>query len=204
MHYSMWGTSTQDNPNGKEKTATESFLNVQPVNDRLNQLADSFEDMEKKMTEFIGYFYLNESFKGASINYGRRFLVESPDQIWTKYETAKEKGSPKVSLDYLLNQFYQAEFANDLESLTVATKGIKLEPFVHKTDEEISENRSYFIYKYNKTYEDDRWVKVDDAKVRVEELRKDLAQIQLSEGDSYKKQQLYKLLNTFLDELSKK
>jgi len=136
MHFSMWGTALQEKT--ANETATAAFLDVQPVNDRLNQLADSFEDMEKKMTEFIGYFYLNESFKGASINYGRRFLVESPDQIWNKYETAKEKGSPKVSLDYLLNQFYQAEFANDLESLTIAQKGIKLEPFVHKTDEEIS------------------------------------------------------------------
>jgi len=138
MHFTLWGTTVQDSPNGKEKTATEAFINVQPVNDKLNSIADSFEDLEKKMVMFIGQFYLGDAFKGASINYGRRFLVESPDQIWNKYEKAKTSGSPKVSLDYLLNQFYQAEFANDLESLTVATKGIKLEPFVHKTDEEIS------------------------------------------------------------------
>lgn len=136
MHFSMWGTALQEK--SKNDTATAAFLDVQPVNDRLNQIADSFEDMEKKMTDFIGEFYLKASYKGSSINYGRRFLVESPDQIWNKYEKAKAAGCPKVSLDYLLNQFYQAEFANDIESLTIATKGIKLEPFVHKSDEEIS------------------------------------------------------------------
>ena len=35
-------------------------------------------------------------------------------------------------------QFYQTEFANDMESLAIAQKAIKLEPFVHKTDEQIN------------------------------------------------------------------
>lgn len=159
MHFTMWGTSVQDSPNNKEKTATEAFINVQPVNDKLNSFADSFEDLEKKMVDFIGDFYLRESYKGSSINYGRRFLVESPDQIWNKYEKAKVAGSPKVSLDYLLNQFYQAEFANDLESLTVATKGIKLEPFVHKTDEEISSLTEVLIEDKIKKYYFNEWFK---------------------------------------------
>ena len=150
MHFSMWGTALQEKQ--ANETATAAFLDVQPVNDRLNQLADSFEDMEKKMVNLIGEFYLREAFKGSSINYGRRFLVESPDQIWKKYENAKKIGSPKVTLDYLLNQFYQAEFANDIESMTIAIKGIKLEPFVHKTDEEISKltevSSEYKIRKY--------------------------------------------------------
>lgn len=157
MHFSMWGTALQEKV--ENETATAAFLDVQPVNDKLNFLTDSFESMEKLMTDFIGEFYLRESYKGSSINYGRRFLVESPDQIWNKYEKAREKGSPKVSLDYLLNQFYQAEFANDIESLTIALKGIKLEPFVHKSDEEISKLTEIKIEDKFRKYYFNEWFK---------------------------------------------
>jgi len=135
MQLTLWGSKMAKDANNE--TATAAFLNVQPVNDQLNNFADSFQDMEKKMTDLIGKFYLGE-YKGSSISYGRRFLVEPPDVIWKKYETAREKGSPKVSLDYLLIQFYQSEFANDLEQLTIAQKGIKLEPFIHLTDSDVS------------------------------------------------------------------
>lgn len=134
MELALWGSKmVKDTSN---ETATAAFLNVQPVNDRLNSFSDAFEDMEKKMTDLIGKFYL-KTYDGASIHYGRRFLVEPPDVIFEKYQNAREKGINKVTLDYLLMQYYQTEYANDLEGLTAILKGIKLEPFVHKTDEEL-------------------------------------------------------------------
>ena len=136
MELTMWGSKVAKDVSNE--TATAAFLNVQPVNDRLNGFADAFQDMEKKMTDLIGEFYLTK-YVGSSISYGRRFLVEPPDVIWKKYEEAREKGNPKVTLDYLLIQFYQSEFANDLESLTIAQKGIRLEPFVHKSDEQVKD-----------------------------------------------------------------
>lgn len=159
MHFTLWGTHRQEKANNE--TATAAFLDVQPVNDRLNQFTDSFEGMEQMMTDLIGQFYLREAYKGSSINYGRRYLVESPDQIWSKYETAREKGTTKISLDYLLSQFFQAEFANDLKNLTVSQKGMKLEPFIHKTDEEIDslpvldedKQRKYYFNEWFKTLE---------------------------------------------------
>jgi len=134
--FTLWGSGRVES--SENKTATAAFIDAQPVNDRLNNFADSFEGLENIMTDIIGQFYLGDAYKGSSINYGRRFLVEPPDVIWKKYETAKTTGAPKVSLDYLLTQFYQAEFSNDIESLVVAQKGVKLEPFVHKTDEQIN------------------------------------------------------------------
>jgi hypothetical protein len=118
------------------ETATAAFLNVQPVNDRLNQFTDAFEDMEKKMTDLLGIFYL-KNYEGSSISYGRRYLVEPPDVIFEKYQNARREGVNKFTLDYFILQYYQTEYANDLKSLTKAQKGIRLEPFVHKTDEEL-------------------------------------------------------------------
>ena len=135
MHFTMWGTARQDK--ATNETATAAFIDVQPVNDRLNKFADAFEQTEKLMIDIIGKFYIRENYEGASINYGRRFLVEPPDVIWKKYETARESGSPKISLDYLLIQFYQSEFKDDKKNMVIAQKGIKIEPFIHKTDEQI-------------------------------------------------------------------
>jgi len=136
MHFSMWGTARQDKVDNE--TATAAFLDVQPVTDRLNKFSDAFEQTEKLMTDIVGKFYIRDNYEGASVNYGRRFLVEPPETIWNKYEKAKDEGSPKISLDYLLTQFYQSEFKDDLISLVVYQKGIKLEPFIHKTDEQIN------------------------------------------------------------------
>jgi hypothetical protein len=130
----MWGSKMIKDANNE--TATAAFLNVQPVNDRLNSFSDAFEDMEKKMTDLIALFYL-KTYEGSSISYGRRYLVESPETIWNKYEKARKEGVSKIALDYLLLQFYQSEYSNDIQSLAIAQKGIKLEPFIHKTDEEL-------------------------------------------------------------------
>jgi hypothetical protein len=134
MELTMWGSKMVKD--AENETATAAFLNVQPVNERLNGFSDAFEDMEKKMTDLIGTFYL-KTYKGSSISYGRRYLIEPPDVIWNKYEKARKEGVSKVALDYLLLQFYQSEYNNDIENLTVMQKSIKLEPFIHKTDEEL-------------------------------------------------------------------
>jgi len=136
MHFTMWGTSRQQT--ASNETATAAFIDVQPVNDRLNMFSDAFEQTEKLMTDIIGKFYVRENYEGASVNNGRRYMVEPPDVIWQKYQAARTSGSPKVSLDYLLMQFYQTEFKDDIINMAAATKGIKIEPFVHKTDEEIN------------------------------------------------------------------
>jgi len=134
MELTLWGSKMVADANNE--TATAAFLNVQPANERLNGFSDAFEDMEKKMTDLIGVFYL-KTYDGSSISYGRRYLVESPDAIWERYEKARKEGVSKVSLDYLLIQFYQSEYSNDIQNLAIAQKSIRLEPFIHKTDEEL-------------------------------------------------------------------
>lgn len=136
MQSTMWGAKMSKD--ASNETATAAFLNAQPVNDQLNNFTDAFEDTERKMVDLIVRFETGEEKSLVSVNYGRRFLLELAETIWNRYESARTKGTNKVSLDYLLSQFYQSEYANDLESLTISQKGIKLEPFVHKTDEEVN------------------------------------------------------------------
>lgn len=167
MHFTVWGTSYQRD----QETATATYIDAQPVNERLSQFSEAFEDMEQKMTELVA-LYINKTADNVSINWGKRFLIESPDAIWNKYLKAKTDGAPKTTLDYLLNQFYQSEYANDTESLNVSTKKVKLEPFVHLTEAEVKENGITGTDLTAKLYFNE-WVKsVDDAYIFVTDIKK--------------------------------
>ena len=134
MHFTLWGTVTAEKAD--RETALGRFMDIQPVNDRLNKFTDAFEDLEEKMVNIIGAFHF-KNFVSATINYGRIYMIESPDDIWQRYKQARSEGSPKALLDYFLIQYYQSEFVNDSSKLLLYQKALKIEPFVHKTDEEI-------------------------------------------------------------------
>lgn len=166
MHFSIWGTSFEAQDN---ETATGRFLDVQPVNDKLGEFSDCFEYTEKRMYDLIGKFYLADNYKGAFVNYGRRYMMESPDAIWKKYIDAKSNKAPKTSLNHLLNQYYQSEFMNDLEMLNIMSKGMKLEPFVHDAVEEI---KDYITDDevFKKVYFSEWWENLDENFILVSSL----------------------------------
>lgn len=135
-HYTLWGThQLEDSDSSQPATATGRFIDVQPVNDKLNKYSDAAEYQESWITDKLGAFYF-KSYTGCEVNYGRRFLIESPDVIWEKYVTARTKGSPVSSLNYLYMQWLQAEFRSDSVELGKQTKLMKLEPFLHIAEKE--------------------------------------------------------------------
>lgn len=168
MHFSIWGTSFEARDN---ETATGRFLDVAPVNDKLGEFSDCFEYTEERMYDLMGKFYYPDTYKGAFVNYGRRYLMESPDAIWDKYLNAKDKKAPKSTLNHLLNQYYQSEFMNDIEMLTIMTKGMKLEPFVHDDLQTIKEfiNGQAIL---EKVYFSEWWENLEENYILVTSLEK--------------------------------
>lgn len=134
LNYTMWGT--QQEPGGNN-TATGEFINIQTVSDALNLFSDSFQDMEKRITKMMADFYTSGQVNGIDITYGRRYLIEAPDAVWKKYQSAKNGGAPKVTLNNLLLQYYQSEYSTDSRTLAIMTKAMVIEPFVHKSDEQV-------------------------------------------------------------------
>jgi hypothetical protein len=168
MYFTLWGTTYERADN---ETATAAFIDVQPVNDRLNKFADAYEQTELLITDIVGTFYAQGNYEGVSVNYGRRFLVEPPDKVWQKYQDAKAKGAPKVSLDYLLIQFYQSEYKDDLQNLAIAQKGILIEPFIHKTDEEINSLPVMTADKLRKFYFNEWFKSVDKTEILTKDVQ---------------------------------
>lgn len=127
-HYTLWGTHHVED--GGNETATGRFIDVQPVNDRLNYYSDAREVMETFITDMLGGFYFR-SYRGCEINAGRRYMIETPDVLWKRYEDARKAGAPGASLTYLYLQFLQSEFRSDSVELGRQIKLMKLDLFFH-------------------------------------------------------------------------
>ena len=135
MHFALWGTYTNDDV--KAETATARFIDDQPVQETLKNISATAENIEEKLIKFQGKIMFKELFKSATINYGKRFLIETPDVLWEKYLYAKEKQSPIATLDYLYKQFLMAEYHNDASMLEAKVNEFSLEPFPHYSLEDL-------------------------------------------------------------------
>jgi len=104
------------------------------------------------------------------VEYTNKDIMDKLELIYT--ETAKTNGSPKISLDYLLTQFYQSEFKDDMQSMITAQKGIKIEPFVHKTDEQINLLPVMKEDKIAKFYFNEWWTSLDKNDILLKDTDK--------------------------------
>lgn len=135
MHFALWGTYTNDEV--KAETATARFIDDQPIQETLKNISTTAENIEEVLTKFQGKIMYRELFKDANINYGKRFLIETPDVLWEKYLNAKDKQSPISTLDYLYKQFLMAEYHNDLTMLNQKLNEFYLEPYPHYSLEDL-------------------------------------------------------------------
>ncbi|MDP4151183.1 MAG: hypothetical protein Q8943_17385 [Bacteroidota bacterium] len=141
MTYTIWGSHKADRTQveGQPVTATQAFIDTQPVNDRLAHISAMAEKRHKFVLDKIIQFNIAETYAGSSVNYGKRFIVESPDVIWNKYSDARESGaSPEVLRD-LLTEYYEAKYSSDPVKLAIVLKLMDVEPFVHNTILEVQE-----------------------------------------------------------------
>lgn len=170
MYFSHWGTTISRD--GKNETATGRFLDAQPVNNRLNKYTKSIEIAHTGIVNFIGKFMFPETFDKAVIQYGRRYLIETPDQIWEKYLNAKKENAPISTLDLLLMQFIESEFRENEKMFIYETKKAKLEPFVH-WDVITVQKLNVATIEYNKKLYFSDWIKTKEIRdIITEDIEK--------------------------------
>ena len=139
MKNAIWGITIDKQPN---ETATGRFIDTQPIINKLNVYADAAEWVEWKLTELLINFYdptkpRDES--QSTILYGRRYLIETPDELLNKYNEYKEKQAPALILDRYLTEYLTSKYKNDPESLSINLKKYKVEPYPHYTVEQVNE-----------------------------------------------------------------
>lgn len=116
------------NGGDQQQTATEVVFDEQPKIEALNKYADAAEDMEKFITDCIGNFLFNFTYPGADINYGRRYIIESPDQLLDKLQKLIQGGaSAEITMDAAID-YYHSKFQGDSVQLSLALKLLQVEP----------------------------------------------------------------------------
>jgi hypothetical protein len=129
MFQTKWGTQMEDAAKGGEKeTATGKFIDIQPVNDKLNEYSDAAEMMETFITDKIGQILIGQSYKGASVSYGRRFMMETPDMLWKKVTDSIISGAPEAALYDLYDDYLQARYSSNAMELARMQKLARVEP----------------------------------------------------------------------------
>ena len=140
QNYTIWGASNVSKIKDvggdvaqAPKTATEINAEIKPQSDRLAPISECAENHHKFILDSMIRIQVNQNYKGSSVNYGKRYIVESPDVIWEKYSNARTKGAAVSILDDLLMEYYEAKYNSDPVKLAIQTKLMKVEPFVHLT-----------------------------------------------------------------------
>lgn len=156
LFHSMWGTTTEKQNN---ETATGRFIDVKPVDNRLNTLADIAQMVETEILKLVVKSFM--SIESVAVSYGRRYLIETPDQIWKRYQDARKNKVSNTILDYMLEQFYLTEFANNQKQSDYYTRMMDVEPYVHHSItevmnmsvDELTKRRKLYFSEWKKTIE---------------------------------------------------
>lgn len=128
IYYAIWGSFSLDKLT--DKTATEIMADTQPIIDRLNEFTDTADMVIRKSIEIIGTFHF-EGWGGASVSLGRRFQIESPGALLKEYTGGVKNGLSDEALNYMLIQYYHAEFEGQPLMLARMLKLMQVEPFIH-------------------------------------------------------------------------
>ena len=164
MFETLWGTHQLEQ--AENNTATGKFIDTQPVNEKLSDFSAAAEKIETFITDCIGQYFYAAAYKGASVNYGRRFTIESPDTIWEKYDIARKNMSPVSALDALLREYLYAKYENNSLELIRELKKIDLEPFIHYSPvnvqslqiAEIDYIKKVYFTEWSKTVTENEWI----------------------------------------------
>lgn len=136
MELTYWGTvrmkknkSDGTNVDGQQKTATEVDSNEAPKESKLNTIADWCESTENMIATFIGSYWFDDDNFQSSINYGRDYVLRSPDELMNIYTTLRSKGAPDFTLDEALEKYYKSRYQNNPLQLEKYLKMLDVEPF---------------------------------------------------------------------------
>lgn len=131
MDSTYWGTRRMKE--GNNETATGRFIDVQPVENKLNTFTDSVEWAHNKITALVEnwvYGVPREEHDYHTV-YGRGYILETPDLLLDRYNKSRESGSNNTILDKELAEYITAKYQNNAPLMEEMQKKATVEPYVH-------------------------------------------------------------------------
>lgn len=178
MFETLWGYTPQTKPvvktDATNKTATQVLDESNGKCQKLYGYSDWAESIETFVIDLCAGLMYGSSYKGVSVKYGDRYIMEGPDEIWLKYSDARTKGASQAVLDDLLRDYYESKFYGNPLALQEALKQMRVEPWVHLTILQVQAMDVMNIDKACKTYfsewastlVDMDWLQKDEQELR--------------------------------------
>lgn len=167
----IWGTDKTHQAGNINETATGRFIDIQPITNALNCYSDVAEYVYNTIANWVLLFTdttkTNEEYYSRS--FGRRYIIESPDVLLEKYNTAKEKGDSNTILDKMLEEIILSKYKNDPKNQALLLKKSMIEPYIHLT---IEQTNAIFgnSEAQKKSLFHDFWIECDKSK-EVKQLK---------------------------------
>lgn len=138
INFAVWGVNDIDRDKNI-KTATGEVLNVQPKIDKLDAISKNAELVESKLTNFLGYYYYPNEYKGCLISYGRNYILRNENDAWKIYSEARTTGASISVLNALYEDFLRVKYNKNIFVLKRQLKLMNVEPFLHFTLKELKD-----------------------------------------------------------------
>ena len=103
----------------------------------LNALKTNFEQAQKFVEDTICRFRYGSSFISSSISWGTEFYVFTVKELYERYKEAKANGASESELDAIQDQIVEVQYKNNPTMLQRVQLLKQLEPYPHKTLEEV-------------------------------------------------------------------
>jgi hypothetical protein len=137
--FSHWGTSLEygGTDGNQYASATGRWIDTQPVNNKLNRYTESVQLIHNSLADIYGKFYFPETFDRSEVIYGRRYLIETPDQLKKSYTEVSNLTDNMVLLDVIFDQYLESEFRDNDQMYVLYKKLLALDPFPHMTVDQV-------------------------------------------------------------------
>lgn len=116
---------------------TQVAANFESKTSVLNNLKVNFEQAQKFVEDTICKLRYGASFISSSVNWGTEFYVFTVKELYAKYELAKKNGMAESELDAIVKHILEVEYRNNPQILQRMLILKQLEPYPHKTLEEV-------------------------------------------------------------------
>lgn len=130
------GSNVSDKEAINEIQVTANFESKTSV---LKALKTNFEQAQKFIEDTICRLRYGSYFISSAINWGTEFYVYTVSELYAKYKQAKDNGASNSELDAISQQILEVEYRNNPIMLQRMLILKQLEPFPHKTQQEIIE-----------------------------------------------------------------
>jgi len=134
----MWGTKRIKE--GGNETATGRFIDVQPVKNKLDTFSDNAEWTDNTLSKWVENWVNGQPKEKSEYykSYGRRFIIESPNELEEKYNNARDKGANNTILDKLLDEWILSVYQNNPILLEEMQKKRLVEPYIHQSIDQVN------------------------------------------------------------------